>query len=64
MIKNEKKEETEIRALLCLEKLKTEIYLKDLRSEKYEIRLNNVDANMITCFTANYENNICDNLPE
>ena len=62
MIKNEKKEETEIRTLLSVEKFKSEIHLQDLRSEKYETRINNVDANMITYFTANYENDICDNL--
>ena len=30
----------------------------------YEIRLNNIDANMIKHFTANYENEICDKLIE
>ena len=64
MIENETKEETEIRTLLSVEKFKSEIHLQDLRSEKYEVRLNNVDANMITYFTANYENDICDNLIE
>ena len=64
MIENETKEETEIRTLLSVEKFKSEIQLQDLRSEKYEVRLTNVDANMITYFTANYENDICDNLIE
>ena len=64
MIENETKEEMEMRTLLSVEKFKSEIHLQDLHSEKYEIRLNNVDANMITCFTANYENDICDNLIE
>ena len=64
MIENETKEETEIQTLLSVEKFKSEIHLQDLRSEKYEIQLNNVDANMITYFTANYENDICDNLIE
>ena len=64
MTENETKEETEIRTLVSVEKFKSEIHLQDLRSEKYEIRLNNVDANMITYFTANYENDICDNLIE
>ena len=64
MIENETKEETEIRTLLSVEKFKSEIHLQDLRSEKYEVRLNNVDANMITYFTANHENDICDNLIE
>ena len=41
-----------------------QIHLQDLRSEKYEIRLNDVDANMIIYFTANYENDICNNLIE
>ena len=64
MIKNETKEKTKIRALLSVEKFKSEIHLQDLRSEKYELRLNDVDANMITYFTANYENNIWDKLIE
>ena len=64
MIENETKEETEIRTLLSVEKFKSEIRLQDLRSEKYEVRLNNVDANMITYFTVNFENDICDNLIE
>ena len=64
MIENETKEETEIRTLLSAEKFKWGIHLEDLRSEKYEIRLNNVDANMITYFTANYEDDICDNITE
>ena len=62
MIENETKEETEIRTLLSVEKVKSELHLQDLRSEKYEICLNNVDTNMITYFTAYYENDICDNL--
>ena len=64
MIENETKEETELRTLLSKEKFKSEIHLQDLRSEKYEIRLNNTDANMITYLRANYENDICDNLIE
>ena len=56
------KEETEIPTLLGVEKFKSEIPLQDLRSGKYEIWLNNVAANTITYFTANYEKNICDNL--
>ena len=64
MIENETKEETELRTLLSKEKFKLEIHLQDLRSEKYEIRLNNTDANMITYLRANYENDICDNLIE
>ena len=64
MIENETKEETEIQTLLSVEKFKSEIYLQDLHSEKYEIRLHNVDTNMITYFTANYENDICDSLIE
>ena len=63
-IENKSKEEKEIRTLLSVEKFKSEIHLQDLRSKKYEIRLNNVDANMITYFSANYENDICDNLIE
>ena len=53
------KKKQNIRTLLSVE-----IYLQDLHSEKYEIWLINVDANMVTYFTANYENNICDNLIE
>ena len=64
MIENETKKEMEIRTLLSVEKLKSEIHLQDLRSEKYEMRLNNIDAKMITYFTANDENDICDNLIE
>ena len=64
MIENETKEEMEMRTLLCVEKFKSEINLQDLHSGKFEIRLNNVNANMITCFTANYENDICENLFE
>ena len=64
MIENETKEETEILTLLSLEKFKSELHLQDLRSEKYEVRLNNVDTNMITYFTVNDENDICDNLIE
>ena len=64
IIENEAKEETEIRALLRVEKFESKIHLQDARSEKYEIRLNNVNANMITYFTANYENDVCDILIE
>ena len=62
--KNETKEETEIRTLLSVEKFKSEIHLQDLCSEKYEMRLNNLDPNMITYFTENYESHIYDNLIE
>ena len=64
MIENERKEETEIRTLLSVEKFKSERHLQDLRSEKYEILVNNIDEKMITYFTANYDNDICDNLIE
>ena len=37
---------------------------QNLRSEKYDTRLNNVDANMTAYLLANYENDICDNLIE
>ena len=63
MIENETKG-MEIRTLLSVEKFKSEIHLQDLRSEKYEIRLNQVDANIIAYFTGNYGKNICDNLVE
>ena len=46
MIENETKEETEIRTLLNVEKFTSEIHLQDLYSEKYKIRLHNVDSNM------------------
>ena len=62
MTENETKEKTEIRTLLCVEKFKSEIRLQDLSSGKYETPLNNVDENMITYFTAEYENDIWDNL--
>ena len=39
---------TENETLLSEEKIKLEIHLQDLRSEKYEIWLNNAHANMIT----------------
>ena len=63
MIENETKEETEIGKLLSVEKFKSTMhsYTRPC-SKKYEIQLNNVDANIITYFTANYENDICDNL--
>ena len=64
IIENEAKEEIEIGTLLSVEKIKSEIHLQDLRSEKYKIRLNNIDANMIIYFTINCENDICDNLIE
>ena len=54
----------EIWRILSVKKFKSEIHLQDLHSEKYEIWLNNVDGNIITHFTANYKNNICDNLIE
>ena len=58
MTENETKEKTEIWTLLCVEKFKSEIRLQDLSSGKYETPLNNVDENMITYFTAEYENDI------
>ena len=65
MIENETKEETEIGKLLSVEKFKSTMHLYTRPcSKKYEIRLNNVDATIITYFTANYENDICDNLIE
>ena len=64
MLENEMKEETEIGNLFSVEKFKSQIHLQELHSENYKIQLNNVDANMITYFTANNENNICDNLIE
>ena len=50
IIENKSKEETKIYygKLLSVEKFKSEIHLQDLHSEKYEIRLNNVDVNMMT----------------
>ena len=49
---------------IIVEKFKLEIFLQDLLSEKYEIRLSNVDANIIKPFSVNYESNIYDNLIE
>ena len=57
-----KKKEAKIRTLIVVEKFKLEIHLQALRSEKYEIALNDVNANMIRYFTANYENDIYYNL--
>ena len=64
MTENETKKETETRTLFSVEKFKSKMHLQDLHPEKYEIRLNNVDSNMIAYFTANHENDICDNLIE
>ena len=64
MTENETKKETETRKLFSIEKFKSKMHLQDLCPEKYEIRLNNVDWNMIAYFTANHENDICDNLIE
>ena len=62
LIENKIKEETEWQTLLSVEKFESEMHLQDLRSKKYEMRLNNSDANMTIYFAANYENNICGNL--
>ena len=57
-----KKEEAKIRTLIVVEKFKLKIHVQALRSEKYDIALNDVNANMIRYFTATYENDICYNL--
>ena len=49
---------------IIVEKLKLEISLQDLLSEKSEIPLSNVDANIIKPFSVNYESNIYDKLIE
>lgn len=49
---------------IIVEKFKLEISLQDLLSEKSEIRLSNVDANIIKPFSVNYESNIYDKLIE
>ena len=54
MIETETKEKTEIHTLLRVGKFKSEIHLQDVRSEKCEIRLNNVDANMVAFLIHNW----------
>ena len=49
---------------IIVEKFKLEISLQDLLSEKSEIRLSNVDGNIIKPFSLNYESNTYDNLIE
>ena len=49
---------------IIVEKLKLEISLQDLLSEKSEIPLSNVDANIIKPFSVHYESNIYDKLIE
>lgn len=53
--------ETEIWTVVSLEKSKSEIPLQIMLSKKYETELSNVDGNVVTYFTLNYENHICDN---
>ena len=57
-----KKKEAKIRTLIVVEKFKLKIHVQALRSEKYDIALNDVNANMIRYFTATYENDIFYNL--
>ena len=62
-IKNENKEELEIRRQLAIEKFKSEINLQEKRSEKYQERFIKIDAEMITHLTGHFENNeVCDAL--
>ena len=62
-IKNENKEELEIRRQLAIEKFKSEINLQEKRSEKYQERFMKIDAEMITYLTGHFENNeVCDAL--
>ena len=62
-IKNENKEELEIRRQLAVEKFKIEINLQEKRSEKYQERFMKIDAEMITYLTGHFENNeVCDAL--
>ena len=49
---------------IIVEKFKLEISLQDLLSEKSEIRLSNVDGNIIKPFSLNYESNTYDKLIE
>ena len=49
---------------IIVEKFKLEISLQDLLSEKSEIRLSNVDGNIIKPFSVNYESNTYDKLIE
>ena len=57
-----KKEEAKIRTLIVVEKFKLKIHVQALRSEKYDIELNDVNVDMIRYFTATYKNDICSNL--
>ena len=45
---NDAKEKTKIRKLLSSGKLKPEIHIQEVRSEKYELRINYLHMNMIT----------------
>ena len=58
-IKNEAKEETAIRQQLSIEKFKAEINLQQLRSEKYQVRYERLDSEMLTYLTYNFEEDIC-----
>ena len=60
-IKNENKEELEIRRQLAIEKFKSEINLQEKRSEKYQERFLKIDAEMITYLTGHFEKTeVCD----
>ena len=62
ILPNENKEETAIRQQLSLEKLKAEISLQKIRSQKYLERFQTLDADMIAHFTMNYDNDIGNSL--
>ena len=64
VIPNENKDETAIRQHLSLEKLKAEINLQKICSQKYLERFQTLDAHRITHFTINYDNDICNSLTE
>ena len=64
VIPNENKEETVIRQQLSFEKFKAEIGLQKIRSQTFLERFQTLDACMISNFTMNYDNGVCNSLTE
>ena len=64
VIPNENKEETVIRQQLSFEKFKAEIGLQKIRSQTFLERFQTLDACMISNFTMNYDNDVCNSLTE
>ena len=56
-IKNENKEDYEIRCQLAIEKFKSEINLQKKRSEKYQECFMKTDADMITHLMGHFKKN-------